>query len=249
MNPLAFHEIIEADHHILDPFTVEKLALVGEICLPRNGMRVLDLACGKAELLARWARAHAITGTGVDLSETFLAAARNRIAELGVTDRIDLVQGDAGAYVADAAAYDVACCVGATWIGGGLVGTIELLRGAVRPDGLLVVGEPYWSEPPPGGACTALQVRADEFATLDGTLDRFESAGVELVEMVLADGDSWDRYCAAQWRTGDRWLAANTEHPDAAEVRDLLRGARRSYLEYGRRYLGWGVFVLRPARW
>ena len=67
--------------------------------------------------------------------------------------------------------------------------------------------------------------------------------------MVLADQDSWDRYVAAQWRTGDRWLAANTEHPDAAEVRDLLRGARRSYLEYGRRYLGWGVFVLRPARW
>ena len=30
-------------------------------------------------------------------------------------------------------------------------------------------------------------------------------------------------------------------------MREFLEKSRRSHLEYGRRYLGWGVFVLLPA--
>ena len=83
-----------------------------------------------------------------------------------------------------------------------------------------------------------------EFATLGGTLTRFEQAGVELVELVLADGDSWDRYVAAQWFTLSRWLAANRGDPEWEQIDQFRRDARRSHLEYGRRYFGWGVFVL-----
>jgi cyclopropane fatty-acyl-phospholipid synthase-like methyltransferase len=39
-------------------------------------------------MLARWAQRHGITGTGVDISEVFLPAARARAAELGVADRL-----------------------------------------------------------------------------------------------------------------------------------------------------------------
>ena len=47
--------------------------------------------------------------------------------------------------------------------------------------------------------------------TLEALLDRFEAAGVELVEMVLADGDSWDRYAAGQWWPLDEWLRHGAE--------------------------------------
>ena len=87
----------------------------------------------------------------------------------------------------------------------------------------------------------------DEFSSLVGTLDRFEAAGMSLVEMVLADGDSWDRYVASQWWTVTRWLDDNAGHPDAAEMRRFLDDTRRGHLAYGRRYLGWGVFVLRQT--
>ena len=86
----------------------------------------------------------------------------------------------------------------------------------------------------------------DEFVTLEGTLDRLEAAGLELVEMVLADSDSWDRYEAAQWRTIAAWLAANPADPDHDAMRAFLEDGRRNYLRWGRRYLGWGVFVTRP---
>jgi hypothetical protein len=65
--------------------------------------------------------------------------------------------------------------------------------------------------------------------------------------MVLADADSWDRYVAARWWAVTRWLSTNADSPDAPAMREYLDNARRSHLAYGRRYLGWGVFVLRDA--
>ncbi|NYI07885.1 SAM-dependent methyltransferase [Allostreptomyces psammosilenae] len=244
---LRFHEISEARNRILNPFDQAKLDLLGEIVSPAAGSRHLDLACGKGEMLCTWAARYGTTGVGVDLSEVFLAAARERAAELRVTDRVRFEQGDAGAYRPEPGGYDVVSCVGATWIGGGLTGTIELMRPALREGGLLLVGEPYWTEEPPPAAPEALGLARDDCATLEGTLDRFEAAGVELLEMVLADPDSWDRYMATQWWTMSDWLREHPDDPDAPAMRGVLDRARRSHLAYQRRYLGWGVFVLRPV--
>jgi SAM-dependent methyltransferase len=244
---LRHHEIAESRHRILNPITEEKLMLLGDICRLQPGQRQLDLACGKGEMLTRWAQAHGIGGVGVDLSEVFLTAARERAAELGVSERVSFERGDAAKYPAEAAGFDVVSCIGATWTGGGLAGTIELLRPALRPGGLMLIGEPYWNEPAPEEALEALGMEPDDHTSLAGTLDRFEAAGMELVEMVLADGDSWDRYAAAQWLTVSDWLRDHPGHPDAADMREFADHARRTHLTYTRRYLGWGVFVLRAA--
>jgi SAM-dependent methyltransferase len=244
---LRHHEIAEANHRILNPFTDEKLMLLGDVCRLRPGQRQLDLACGKGEMLCRWAAHYGIHGVGVDLSDVFLAAARTRAAALRVADRVRFEHSEAASYAATATDFDIVSCIGATWIGDGLPGTLDLMRRAVRPDGLLLVGEPYWISSPPAEAYAALSVAQDDFTSLVGTLDRFESAGVSLVEMVLADQDSWDRYVASQWWTITSWLAEHASDPEAPEIRTFLDRTRRSHLAYGRDYLGWGVFVLAAA--
>lgn len=242
---LRFHEIAETNNRILNPFTEEKLMLVGDICRLKPDMRQLDLCCGKAEMLCQWSYRWGIHGVGVDISSVFLAAAHKRAQELGVSERITLVEGDAGNYAAEANSFDIVSCIGATWIGSGLVGTLKLMQPALKPGGLMLVGEPYWITPPPEAGYTAMGVSKDDFTSLVGTLDRIESVGLELVEMVLADGDSWDRYAAAQWLTIDDWLRANPDDADAAELRKWNTHEKRSFLEYQRAHLGWGVFVLR----
>ncbi|ONK13614.1 methyltransferase domain-containing protein [Streptomyces sp. MP131-18] len=247
---LRYHEIAEARHRILNPLTEAKLDLLGGICGLAPGRRVLDLACGKGEMLSRWARAHGVAGLGVDISEVFLAAARARAADLDVAGQVTFEQADAAAWAAERAGgtpFDVVSCIGATWIGGGLGGTLGLMRPLVADDGLLLVGEIYWAEDTvPAEAHEALGIGPEDCATLAGTLDRFQEAGCELIEMTLADGDSWDRYAAAQWHTTSDWLRDNPDAEDAAEIRSLLTSSRRAHLAYQRRYLGWGVFVLRP---
>ena len=132
----------------------------------------------------------------------------------------------------------------ATWIGGGLDGTIRLMAQWVRSGGWLLVGEPYWIEVP--DASLRSEVEAGHgFAELAGTLARLEAAGTELVEMVLADADDWDRYSASQWRNVAHWLLEHADDPDTEAVREMRDRARRSYLAWQRRCVGWGVFVLR----
>ncbi len=248
MEGLRYHELAEANHRIMNPFTEEQLMLLGEICGLQPGIRQLDLACGKGEMLSRWAKAHGITGVGVDISAVFLEAARQRAAELGVSSKIEFVREDAAKYSAEPHAFDVVSCIGATWIGGGLAGTLEIMKKALKDDddALLLVGEPFWWEEPSEEALEAEGAQREDFAVgLDGILARFEASDVHLLEMVIAAADGWDRYSAKHWMTLDRWLRENPDDVDAEEVRQKLMDERRGYLRHTRRSFGWGVFVLR----
>lgn len=245
---LRYHEISEANHRILNPFTDAKLMQVGEICRLKPNMTHLDLCCGKGEMLSQWARTYGTVGVGVDISLVFLAAARERAEELGVTRQVSFVEGDAAKFVAYDSRYDVVSCIGATWIGNGLVGTLELMKNALKPGGLLLVGDCYWISDPPPAAAQAIGVSPDDFASLSGTLDRIESAGCELVEMVLADHNSWERFVAAQWLTVQEWVAQHPDDPDSVNLKAWTKQSQRAYLDYQRDYLGWGVFMIKVAQ-
>lgn len=113
---LRFHEIADVNHRLINPFTDEQLMLLGEICRLEKSMTMLDLACGKGEMLCRWSQQYGISGVGVDISPVFLAAAEKRAVELAVSDEITYISGDAGNY-ATSDRFDVVSCIGATWIG------------------------------------------------------------------------------------------------------------------------------------
>ncbi|MEV6345646.1 methyltransferase domain-containing protein [Actinoplanes sp. NPDC051851] len=237
---LARHHVIrERDHRIHNPFSAAKLATLGEAVRLRPGLSILDLACGSGEMLCTWSRDHGVTGTGVDISTPFLDGARARAVELGVAGDLTFVHGDAGAYVAETP-VDIAACIGATWIGDGLPGTLELLERSLKPGGLLLVGEPFWRADPPEEAKTG-----EHWHDLPGLFALVGALGWDVVEMVLADEDSWDRYVAAQWFTVRAWLDDNPDDELAADFRAELDTAPSRYVRYHRPYLGWGVFVLK----
>jgi SAM-dependent methyltransferase len=239
------HHIRESSHRILDPLDERKLALLGDVIGVRSGQTVLDLACGKGELLCTWARDHGTSGVGVDLSAVFTAAARARADELGVADRVTIVHADASSYVAEAP-VDVASCMGATWIGDGVDGTVRLLERSVRPGGLILIGEPYWRVSPPDdrAAKRSGAPTPEAFSLLPDLVEQFHELGYDIVEMVLADQDSWDRYVAAGWMNTRRWLDANPDDELVDEMRDDLTQSQLDYTRYQREYLGWGMFAL-----
>src|SRR3972149_1433683 len=128
--------ITESAHRIHNPFTPEKLATLGAALRLERGSRVLDLGSGSGEMLCTWARDYGVIGTGIDMSQLFTEQAKLRAAELRVADQVKFIHGDAAGFVSDEKA-GVAACLGATWIAGGGVGTIEVLGPRLRPGGVI----------------------------------------------------------------------------------------------------------------
>jgi hypothetical protein len=196
-------------------------------------------------MLCTWARDHRIRGTGIDLSRLFTSQARRRAVELGVADRVDFIHGDAAGHVAEEK-VGVAACLGATWIGGGVAGTVDLLARSLDSGGMILIGEPYWLRVPPTDdiARQCLAGSIADFRPLPDLLVSFGTLGYDVVEMVLADQHSWDRYEAAKWLTMRRWLEANPDDDMAGDVRARLAAEPRRHAAFTREFLGWGVFAL-----
>jgi SAM-dependent methyltransferase len=237
--------LAESAHRIHNPFTPEKVATLGAALRLEPGTRVLDLGSGSGEMLCTWARDYGILGTGIDMSRLFTEQAKLRAEELGVAEQVRFIHGDAAGYVSDEK-VGVAACVGATWIAGGVTGTIELLAQSLQKGGIILIGEPYWRQSPPteevAKGCLAGAI--SDFLLLPEFIASFGHIGYDVVEMVLADQDSWDRYEAAKWLTMRRWLETNPDDELAQDVRAKLSSEPERYAAYTREYLGWGVFAL-----
>lgn len=236
-----WHAVVESEHELMNPTSGDKIRLLGRRLGLRPGSHVLDIAsghCGPALLLAQ---EFGCRFTCVERAPEFLAAARERISEVGLGDRIDLVEADASTF--ELGRYDAALCLGATFVYGGLVATLERLRVAAP---LLGVGEPYWrSWPLPPEPESASDGRTDEedWLPLPETIERAESAGVRVVSLIASSEDDWDRYESLHWQTLDRWFAANPGHPQAEEFRARGAADRDRYLRWERAVMGWAIFV------
>ena len=238
-----WHAVVEAEHAIQNPTSEQKIRLLGERLGLGPDSHVLDLASGRSGPALVLAREFGCRVTCVERAPEFLAAARERIGAAELEDRIELVEADAATF--ELGRYDAALCLGATFVYGGLVPTLERLRGAAP---LLGVGEPYWRSwplQPEPESDAGRRTAEEEWLPLPETIERAESTGVRVVSLIASSEDDWDRYESLHWQTLDRWLAAHPDHPQAQEFRARGAADRDRYLRWERAVMGWAIFVCR----
>jgi SAM-dependent methyltransferase len=235
-----YFAVAERDHEIQNPTSPAKIRLLGERLRLGPASEVLDLACGKAGPAVLLAREFGCRILGIERAEEFAADARERVAKAGLEELIEIVVGDAKNV--ELAGFDVAMCLGASFVWDGLEGTLAALTPAAKSGGHVVVGEPYWGTwPLPEG------VDDQGFVSLAATVDRFAAAGLRLQTLIDSSTDDWDRYESLHWRALEEWLVANPDDEDAAEIRRRHEANRDEYLHGGRELLGWAIFAARKG--
>ena len=237
-----YYLVAERDHEIQNPTSEEKLLLLGRRIRLGPGSRVLDIASGRGGPAILLARELGCTVEGIEIAPEFHGAAVERAASAGLTGLVSFRLGDASREVLAPGAYDAALCLGASFVFGGLAGTLDALEPCVRPGGHVVVGEPYWRTWP---LPDDYEERDEPFTSLDGTVAIIESGDLRVVTLIDSSRDDWDRYETLHWRAVEEWLAESPKDPDVDEVRASYERWKRTYLRHGRELLGWAIFVCR----
>jgi SAM-dependent methyltransferase len=236
-----FFAVVEREHELQNPTSVEKIVLLGERLRLGPRSHVLDVASGRGGPAILLAQRFGCRLTCVERSEDFHAAAQQRVRDAGVGDLVELVLGDALAFPLGPARYDAALCLGATFVWGGLDETLAALAPAVRSGGFVAVGEPYWRVwPLPQGYDPG---SGYDFLTMHETVARVAAAGLRPTGLICSSLDDWDRYETLHWLAADEWLREQPDDPEAAAIRARVDADREHYLRYQRDLLGWAILV------
>lgn len=245
MNFFELRDISERFQELINPTSPEKVIKAGEALGLKTGGRVIEFGSGYGEVLALWAENFDISGIGIDVRQSACDRATKKMIGRGLADRIQIVCGDAAAYQFEPGAFDVAACIGASFIWKGYRSALQNMKRAIRVGGKLAVGEPYWrtANAPPDYSRNEPDVHT-EYELLQ--IARAEGFDFEYV--VRANHDDWDHYEADNWRGLARWIEDNPNHPERGEVIRHLHASQDEYTRYAREYFGWAIYVLNPIR-
>lgn len=246
MDQMELYNIAGRNMELINPFSADKIITIGKFLNLKKDDRVIEFGSGYGEILVLWAETFGITGVGIDIRKYAHGRATKKILERGLNDRIKVECTDGAKYQLEKGVYDVAACIGSSFIWGGYRETILGMKEAIHPKGKLVIGEPYWiTEPVPD---EYLKKYKDIHTEIE-LLNIAREEGFDIEYMIRASHDDWDRYEASNWYSLSRWIEGNQDHPDLQQVIDWYHEIQDEYLKYGREYCGWAVYILNPIKY
>ncbi|NNE48122.1 MAG: class I SAM-dependent methyltransferase [Rhodothermales bacterium] len=232
------------EHHVFwNPLSEAKVDELIELLALPDEAQVVDIGCGKAEFLVRTVRRWNCSAVGVDMSPYCVADARAKIEAAGLASAVEIVEANGSDYSAKPLSFDAAVCLGASWIWGGLEGTLRALSSYAIPGGLVLVGEPFWRTAPSREHLEAAEFTESSFGTHIGNIQTGLRMGLGLLHAVVSNEDDWDRYEGYQWYAAEKYSKHHRDDPDVRELLDKVRKSRDHYLEWGRKEIGWAVYL------
>ena len=156
-------------HLVCNPMSTAKLDELIELLQLDPEATTLDIACGKAEILTRLAERYGASGVGVDISPYAVADAKQKLLGRAPDARIEILNMDGADYKPERL-FDLAMCIGASWVFQGHRGTLRALKSMTKPGGLVLVGEPFWITEPDEAYLAADLEKRDAFGAHQGNV-------------------------------------------------------------------------------
>ena len=212
---------------------------------------VLDIGCGWGELLLRvLENAPDAKGIGIDINAEDLARGRALAEERGLDDRVLFVEESA--LGTDRGPVDAILCLGSSQAlcdpeqPHDPAAALRELRRLLRPGGRVVLGEGFWERTPTDEELAGMWpgTQADEHLSLGALVDLAIEAGFRPARIETASTEEWEEFESGYRYDTEVWLAANPDHPLAAETRERVDRQRSHWLNGYRRVLGMAYLTL-----
>jgi SAM-dependent methyltransferase len=247
MDPIKYTAIAHRDHDYCNPISAAKIERVLDLLPLDSASRVLDLGCGRAELCLRIIERFGSTALAIDRSSPMLDAARERAEWTGALGRLHLDNVDIADFVADPETFHLTVMFGSGGIDGGMAGSCRRLKGWTREGGYVLVGERYWRRHPASKYLAALG-GAPDYRTHAGNVAAGIDSGLIPMHAATASDDEWDEYEWKYLRSIERYAREEAGDTDVPEMLAQVRRRRDAYLRWGRRTLGYGLYLFyRPG--
>ena len=245
MDIWKYYGINHRGHLVCNPTSEAKLDELVSLLPLQTGARVLDIACGKAELLLRIAERHGCSGVGVDISPYEVEQAKRRTKERNLPSKVEIILGNGSEYEFEQHSFNLAMCLGATWVWNGYAGTIEALKKAVVPGGFIAIGEPFKLKEPSPEYAAAEPGFVDSLVTHARNIEIALEHGLTPPYSIVSSTDDWDRYEGLQWLAAEQYAIEQPGDPDVPELLEKARRSRHVYLQHGRDTLNWAIYLFR----
>lgn len=230
-----------------NPLTVPQVAqALGRLGLD-TASRVLDVGCGRGEILAMALERFGCRGVGIDSDLAELERARRRLSF--AKERVELYGDPVQDIVLSEPQFTAVFCVGATHAFGegsrAFPRTLQTLSAAVSPGGSLLIGECIWRQPP---APEYLQFTSFTHDGLRFHADNLKIAsrfGLMHVQSTLSTVEAWDDYEGRFWSAAEAQYGIPSLAGDGDVRVDHWISWKRAYLRWGRETLGFALYVFR----
>jgi SAM-dependent methyltransferase len=248
-DPYRFTTIAHAGRALLGPLSCESVdGLLADITIqkrPLSRPRVVDIGCGKGEILLRAMKRFGAQGTGIEPNPAFAAEVLGRASERGVTPDLVLHELPVGEAPLLGASFDLAICTGSGHAFGDTPDALAALAKLVPRGGWALFGVGYWKRPPAKEYLDAFGGSEDELRPLEVTVALPAGSGWTVMSQHESTPVEWDEYEFTYARNMRHWLEAHADDPDASAFRSRIESWNGAYVRWGRETMGFVTLVLR----
>jgi SAM-dependent methyltransferase len=244
-DPYRFTTVAHRAHRFGGPLSDAKAAVMVELLGLHARSQVLDLGCGKANLLAMVLQRWGCSGLGVDVNPHFVAEAKRAHFALVAGGRLKLLEQSGGAVLNKGGEFDAALCLGAAHYLGGLQRLLTDLRRCLNRGAVVLVGEGYWAKAPAPAFLDLIAGHEDQMGSHAENAQRARSAGYDVLYTTTASTDEWDEYEGLYAKNVLEFCHHHPQDADTPAWRARVERWQDGWLRWGRDTLGFGYYVLR----
>jgi cyclopropane fatty-acyl-phospholipid synthase-like methyltransferase len=244
---MDFWRLMDIKHRyqeIMNPVTEEKLDKIIELLKLEPGDRVLDIACGKGELLVKLVEKYKITGVGIDKSPYCIKNCNQKKKKRVPNGDLVFHLMDGAHYRAEKS-FSMTCCIGASWVFGNHEGTLKALSKMTQPGGLILVGEPHWLKEPVSEYLEVEGMTRDSYRSHMENVKIGEQLGLKCLYTLDSDHYGWDHYETLHWWAVEDFIRENPDDHDIQNVRESSERSKDIYLRWGRDTMGWCLYLFK----